>query len=94
MKNFVLFMLGIMLSAGSAFADTCFIVNERGKVLKIEGDCDERYAPMSTFKIALALMGFPPSALLLMKCIPYGLLKKVMLIGKRFGSKIKLQKAG
>ncbi len=47
-----------MLSAGVAFADSCFIAKEKNQVLKTEGDCDQRYAPMSTFKIPLSLMGF------------------------------------
>ena len=58
MKKVILLLCSIMLSAGVAFADSCFIAKENGKVLKTEGDPEKRYAPMSTFKIALALMGF------------------------------------
>jgi beta-lactamase class D len=58
MKKVILLLCSIMLSAGVAFADSCFIVKENGKVLKTEGDCDKRYPPCSTFKIPLALMGF------------------------------------
>ncbi len=58
MKKVILLLCSIMLSAGVAFADSCFIAKENGKVLKTEGDCDKRYAPCSTFKIPLALMGF------------------------------------
>ncbi len=58
MKKVILFLCSIMLSANLAFADSCFIAKENSKVLKTEGDCDKRYAPMSTFKIPLSLMGF------------------------------------
>lgn len=58
MKKVILLLCSIMLSANVAFADSCFITKENGKVLKTEGDCDKRYAPMSTFKIPLSLMGF------------------------------------
>lgn len=51
-------LCSIILSANLAFADSCFIAKENSKVLKTEGDCDKRYAPMSTFKIPLSLMGF------------------------------------
>jgi beta-lactamase class D len=38
---------------------TCFLVQENQTVLKHEGkDCNQRFAPESTFKIALSLMGF------------------------------------
>lgn len=38
---------------------TCFLAYENQTVLKHEGDeCNQRYAPESTFKIALSLMGF------------------------------------
>lgn len=36
----------------------CFIAKENGKVLKSEGDCASPYAPESTFKITLSLIGF------------------------------------
>ncbi len=58
MKKFILFLYSIMLLANIAFADSCFIAKENSKVLKIEGNCDKRYAPMSTFKIPLSLIGF------------------------------------
>jgi beta-lactamase class D len=58
MKKIILLLCGIILSANVAFADSCFIAKENGKVLQSEGDCDKRYAPMCTFKIALSLIGF------------------------------------
>ena len=57
MKKVILLLCSIMLSAGVAFADGCFIAKENGKVLQSEGDPEMRYAPMSTFKIALSLIG-------------------------------------
>lgn len=34
------------------------MANENDNVLKSEGDCKKRYAPCSTFKIALSLIGY------------------------------------
>lgn len=39
-------------------SELCFIAKENRQVLKKEGNCDKRYAPMSTFKIPLSLIGF------------------------------------
>jgi beta-lactamase class D len=39
-------------------ARECFIVVEKEKKLRSEGQCQAAHAPQSTFKIALALMGF------------------------------------
>jgi beta-lactamase class D len=64
MNKVIVLLCSIMLSANVAFADSCFIAKENGKVLKSEGQCDKRYAPMSTFKIALALMGFDSGILI------------------------------
>lgn len=58
MKKVFLLLCSIMLSANVAFADSCFIAKENGKVLQSEGDPEKRYAPMSTFKITLSLIGF------------------------------------
>jgi len=58
MKKVILLLCSIMLSANLAFADSCFIAKEKNQVLKTEGNCDKRYAPMSTFKIVLSLIGF------------------------------------
>jgi len=58
MKKVILLLCSIMLSANVAFADSCFIAKENGKVLQSEGDPEKRYAPMSTFKIPLSLIGF------------------------------------
>lgn len=58
MKKVILLLCSIILSANVAFADSCFIAKENGKVLQSEGDPEKRYAPMSTFKIPLSLIGF------------------------------------
>lgn len=42
----------------SAYAKDCFIVKEKNKILKKEGQCQSSFAPNSSFKIALSLMGF------------------------------------
>lgn len=57
MKKTIL-LLGILLCTEGVFAQShCFLVKEQG-VIKSEGNCDIRYSPCSTFKIALALMGY------------------------------------
>jgi beta-lactamase class D len=57
MKKLALFII-IFLSL-SVFADNkCFLVKEGAKIIAEEGDCNTRYSPQSSFKIALSLMGF------------------------------------
>jgi beta-lactamase class D len=59
MKKVILFLCSIVLCAEPVWASQqCFIAKENGKVLKSEGDCATQYAPESTFKIALSLIGF------------------------------------
>ncbi|MGE9516526.1 MAG: class D beta-lactamase [Solitalea-like symbiont of Tyrophagus putrescentiae] len=58
MKKVILLLFSVMLSANVAFADSCFIAKEKDRVLKSEGNCQVAYAPMSTFKILLSLIGF------------------------------------
>lgn len=59
MKKTILFLsVGLLLST-STLADTkCFLAKENNTVIKQEGDCKSRYAPYSTFKIAISLMGY------------------------------------
>lgn len=52
------FALSILSFAPSIEAKDCFIVKEKDKILKNEGSCQLAYAPHSSFKIALSLMGF------------------------------------
>jgi beta-lactamase class D len=59
MKKIILLLCGIILFAGPVCANQqCFLAKENSKVLKSEGDCATPYAPESTFKIPLGLMGF------------------------------------
>lgn len=59
MNKLILFLCSIVLCAGTAWANhQCFLAKEKGQVLKSEGDCASAYAPESTFKIALSLIGF------------------------------------
>lgn len=55
MKKIILLLM--ILTAQISYAN-CFIAFEQDKLLVQEGECEKRYAPESTFKIALALMGF------------------------------------
>lgn len=59
MKKCIFFLCSLILSANNALAaESCFIVKENSFIIKSEGDCDKRYSPCSSFKIALALMGY------------------------------------
>ena len=59
MKKIILFFCSLILCVSQAFAaESCFLAKENGKTLKSEGDCNTAYAPESTFKIALSLIGF------------------------------------
>lgn len=49
----------MVFCSSNAFANkNCFIAKENDKILKSEGDCNTRYSPESSFKIALSLIGF------------------------------------
>ncbi|KTC83166.1 class D beta-lactamase [Legionella cincinnatiensis] len=60
MKKISILLGMTLLFCTSTWAQkTCFLARENQTVLKHEGnDCDQRYAPQSTFKIVLSLMGF------------------------------------
>ena len=59
MKRFILFLGSLILSTNAASAAAgCFIVQENGVTIRRDGDCKTRYAPCSSFKIPLALMGY------------------------------------
>lgn len=64
MKKILLLFCSIVL-ASIAFADqNCFIVSKNGVALKQEGDCKTRFAPCSTFKIVLSLIGYDSGILI------------------------------
>lgn len=57
--NQLIFFLSAMIFASSVFAnEDCFLAQEKGVMIKHEGECALRQAPCSTFKIAISLMGF------------------------------------
>jgi beta-lactamase class D len=57
--NKIILSLSLLLLASPALADSnCFLAKENNKILKQDGDCSTRYAPGSTFKVPLSLMGF------------------------------------
>jgi len=59
MKKVILFLCSVVLFSSQVFsAKNCFLAKENGKVLESVGDCNTSYAPESTFKIALSLIGF------------------------------------
>ncbi len=59
MKKIILLLCSVILSANTAFAaKSCFIATKNGVIIKREGNCNKRYSPCSSFKIALALMGY------------------------------------
>lgn len=57
----IFFSLTIMKNS---FAKECFIASENNNIIYQEGDCDTRYTPASTFKIAISLMGFDTGILI------------------------------
>jgi beta-lactamase class D len=58
--NKTILAAGVLLVTGThAYAASqCFIAKENDKIILQEGDCKTRYAPQSTFKIPLSLMGY------------------------------------
>ena len=64
MRKGGLFLCFIILYASSAFAKQCFIAKEKDKIIYQEGDCNQRYAPCSTFKIALSIIGYDSGILI------------------------------
>ncbi|WP_100550795.1 class D beta-lactamase [Caedibacter taeniospiralis] len=61
MKKFLLFLC--MLIASCTHAQQCFMVKEEGNLIYQKGDCNQRYSPCSTFKIALSLIGYDSNIL-------------------------------
>ncbi|WP_281269450.1 penicillin-binding transpeptidase domain-containing protein [Candidatus Rickettsia colombianensi] len=53
MKKIILHLTALILTQAD-----CFLVKENDKFIKREGNCESRYAPCSTFKIAISLMGY------------------------------------
>lgn len=60
MRRMILFLILSLFINVSAMAmgSRCFLVKTTNLVLIKEGDCELRYSPCSTFKIALSLMGY------------------------------------
>lgn len=57
MRKMILFF-SLALSVPNLARASCFLVKEKNRIVKQEGDCKKRYAPCSTFKIATSLMGY------------------------------------
>lgn len=53
-----------LYSAGVRAQTQCFLIQEGGKTLLEQGDCDRRDSPNSTFKIAISYMGFDSGILI------------------------------
>ena len=59
MKKALIFLSFLLVFSTDAFTETrCFLLKENNKIIKQEGECQTRYAPESSFKIALSLMGY------------------------------------
>lgn len=60
MKKIILLLCLIWLYVPMpmVLAKSCFIAKTTGNIIQQEGDCNKRYSPCSTFKIALSLIGF------------------------------------
>ena len=64
MKKIIFFLGAFLLFGQTALGDSkCFLVKENNKVMKEEGDCSTSWAPQSTFKIPLSLIGFDSNIL-------------------------------
>jgi len=48
---------------------SCFVIAENNYIIKKAGNCDKRWSPCSTFKIAIALMGYD-SEILINEALP------------------------
>jgi beta-lactamase class D len=57
-KRFQLLIITVICFGGLSSQCKCFLAVENNKVLVQEGDCKTRHSPCSSFKIALALMGY------------------------------------
>src|SRR5688572_11770205 len=58
MPRIILLLSAILLFPALVLAqEQCFLATENGVTFKREGTCKTRYAPCSTFKIAISLMG-------------------------------------
>ena len=60
----ILFLCGFISLGHMAFGSQCFIAKEKNKIIHNEGDCEKRYAPCSTFKIPLSLIGYDAGILI------------------------------
>ncbi len=59
MKKFTIFVtLFSFVTLESKAFEQCFIAKESGKIVKQIGNCSKEHSPYSTFKIAIAVMGF------------------------------------
>jgi len=60
----VLVLMVTLLIISTGHTKECFIVKEKDKLVKKEGECQTAFAPHSTFKIPLSLMGFDSGILM------------------------------
>lgn len=58
MKKIVSAVFSILVYSWTAFASQCFITKENNQITQQGKGCDKRYAPCSTFKIVLSLIGY------------------------------------
>jgi beta-lactamase class D len=64
MKKTLILLTFTLLFSIQAIADAkCFLAKENNTVIKQDGNCASRYAPCSSFKIALSLMGYDSGVL-------------------------------
>lgn len=65
MKKLILFVCGIILLGEiTSASESCFIAKDKDQIIRQEGDFNKRYAPCSTFKIALSLIGYDTGILI------------------------------
>ncbi|WP_341787400.1 penicillin-binding transpeptidase domain-containing protein [Rickettsia endosymbiont of Cantharis rufa] len=89
MKKIILYLTALIsLTISFITKGDCFPVKENDKFIKQEGSCESRYAPCSTFKIAISLMGYD-DRFLIDETHPNYLLKKDTLTILKFGGGLK-----
>lgn len=60
----ICFLFNLIFSNYARAEVNCFIAHDNSHIINEEGQCDKRYTPASTFKIAISLMGFDSGILM------------------------------
>ncbi|MCZ6915040.1 MAG: class D beta-lactamase [Rickettsia endosymbiont of Ixodes persulcatus] len=64
MRKIIFLIVNFLLVSPAMALDECLIAKNGDKTLLQTGQCEQRYSPASTFKIAISLMGYDTAILL------------------------------